>query len=280
MGPSVTWLAGENKDRPGVHHDERGPPEGRHPGLGSPIALTSRRDYAKERIQGRPLTKIRDRVAIIQHLDVRRMLMTMKSCGRSHARFRLCDGCRYGSAHKHPDATERQRRQARVDLLIPVPGVGVLNWAWRLLPRGFKSTAAGMSRRRVPANTCATCARRPDLRGVPSASRPPIWSVGNSPWIEVRRWRELIQRCDVQTELTRADSAELMVIPDSGRPGSGAGDPMVRCRPLAGIPMSLRAASKLSDVDRFCLRRLADGAGCPGGQRRNSIPGKIRIPRR
>ncbi|MCB1934261.1 MAG: acyl-CoA dehydrogenase family protein, partial [Candidatus Accumulibacter sp.] len=43
-------------------------------------AYQQARNYAKERIQGRPLDqKSGDRVAIIQHPDVRRMLMAMKS---------------------------------------------------------------------------------------------------------------------------------------------------------------------------------------------------------
>jgi 3-(methylthio)propanoyl-CoA dehydrogenase len=43
-------------------------------------AYQAARDYAKERVQGRPLgQKSGDRVTIIHHPDVRRMLLTMKS---------------------------------------------------------------------------------------------------------------------------------------------------------------------------------------------------------
>ncbi|MCB1823271.1 MAG: acyl-CoA dehydrogenase [Candidatus Competibacteraceae bacterium] len=84
-------------------------------------AYQQARDYAKDRIQGRPLDqKSGDRVAIIQHPDVRRMLMTMKSQVEAMRAFAYVMAADMDLAHKHPDATERQHRQARVDLLIPV----------------------------------------------------------------------------------------------------------------------------------------------------------------
>ena len=84
-------------------------------------AYQQARDYAKERVQGRPLDqKSGDRVAIIQHPDVRRMLMTMKSQVEAMRAFIYVMAADMDLAHKHPDAAERQRRQARVDLLIPV----------------------------------------------------------------------------------------------------------------------------------------------------------------
>jgi alkylation response protein AidB-like acyl-CoA dehydrogenase len=84
-------------------------------------AYQAARDYAKERVQGRPAgQKSGDRVTIIHHPDVRRMLLTMKSQIEAMRAFGYVVAADLDLAHKHPDATERQRRQARVDLLIPV----------------------------------------------------------------------------------------------------------------------------------------------------------------
>lgn len=80
--------------------------------------------YAKERKQGRPLTRKAessfDSDTIIVHPDVRRMLFTMKA---------LTEGCRmmaYDTAkhvdlsEKHPDEAVRNASKARVDLMTPV----------------------------------------------------------------------------------------------------------------------------------------------------------------
>lgn len=84
-------------------------------------AYQQARGYAKERVQGRALDqKSGDRVAIIQHPDVRRMLMTMKSQVEAMRAFAYVMAVDMDLAHKHPDAAGRQRHQARVDLLTPV----------------------------------------------------------------------------------------------------------------------------------------------------------------
>ncbi|MCC9002429.1 MAG: acyl-CoA dehydrogenase C-terminal domain-containing protein, partial [Candidatus Competibacter sp.] len=84
-------------------------------------AYQQARGYAKERVQGRALDqKSGDRVAIIQHPDVRRMLMTMKSQVEAMRTFAYVMAVDMDLAHKHPDAAGRQRHQARVDLLTPV----------------------------------------------------------------------------------------------------------------------------------------------------------------
>jgi len=80
--------------------------------------------YAKERKQGRPLTRKAessfDSDTIIVHPDVRRMLLTMKA---------LTEGCRmmaYDTAkhvdlsENHPDEAIRSASKARVDLMTPV----------------------------------------------------------------------------------------------------------------------------------------------------------------
>lgn len=84
-------------------------------------AYQAARDYAKERIQGRPAgQKSGDRVTIIHHPDVRRMLLAMKSQVEAMRAFGYVLAADIDLSTKHPDETERQRRQARVDLLIPV----------------------------------------------------------------------------------------------------------------------------------------------------------------
>ena len=84
-------------------------------------AYQQARDYAKDRVQGRPVgRKSGDRVTIINHPDVRRMLLTMKSQVEAMRAFAYVMAADMDLAHKHPDAAERRRRQARVDLLIPV----------------------------------------------------------------------------------------------------------------------------------------------------------------
>jgi 3-(methylthio)propanoyl-CoA dehydrogenase len=84
-------------------------------------AYQAAREYAKERVQGRPAgQKSGERVTIIHHPDVRRMLLTMKSQVEAMRAFGYVLAADIDLAHRHPDEMERQRRQARVDLLIPV----------------------------------------------------------------------------------------------------------------------------------------------------------------
>src|SRR5262252_7926068 len=84
-------------------------------------AYQAARDYAKERVQGRPVGQRRgDRVTIIQHPDVRRMLMTMKAQIEAMRAFGYVLSADNDLARKHPDDAERDRRQRRVDLLTPV----------------------------------------------------------------------------------------------------------------------------------------------------------------
>ena len=84
-------------------------------------AYQAARDYAKERVQGRPVgQRSGDRVTIIHHPDVRRMLLTMKSQIEAMRGFGYVLAADVDFAHKHPDAAERQCHQERVDLLTPV----------------------------------------------------------------------------------------------------------------------------------------------------------------
>lgn len=84
-------------------------------------AYQQARDYAKERIQGRELGAHEgDRVAIIHHPDVRRMLMTMKSQVEAMRAVAYIGMAAFDKALRHPDAEEKQRQQTLVDLLTPI----------------------------------------------------------------------------------------------------------------------------------------------------------------
>jgi acyl-CoA dehydrogenase len=79
------------------------------------------RDYAKERVQGRPLgNKAGERVTIIHHPDVRRMLLTMKAQIEAMRAFCYVVSADIDFAHRDPNPHRRLGRQRRVDLLTPV----------------------------------------------------------------------------------------------------------------------------------------------------------------
>ncbi|HET8610017.1 MAG TPA: acyl-CoA dehydrogenase [Burkholderiales bacterium] len=78
-------------------------------------------EYAKTRVQGRAIgQRSGDRVTIIHHPDVRRMLMSMKAHTEAMRALAYVAAAALDLARHHPDAGERRRHQARVDLLTPV----------------------------------------------------------------------------------------------------------------------------------------------------------------
>ena len=84
-------------------------------------AYQAAREYAKDRVQGRPAgVKSGDRVTIIHHPDVRRMLMTMKAYNEAMRALAYVVAMHMDLARHHPNPATRQTHQARVDLLIPV----------------------------------------------------------------------------------------------------------------------------------------------------------------
>ncbi len=76
--------------------------------------------YARERLQGRDLADGSGPVPIIRHPDIRRMLMLMKSQTEAMRALAYVVAAAHDAAARHPDAAERQRNQAFVDLMIPV----------------------------------------------------------------------------------------------------------------------------------------------------------------
>ena len=84
-------------------------------------AYQQAREYARERVQDRlPGRKSGERVTIVHHPDVRRMLMTMKAQVEAMRAFGYVVATDIDLAHRHPEAAERKRRQDRVELLTPV----------------------------------------------------------------------------------------------------------------------------------------------------------------
>jgi alkylation response protein AidB-like acyl-CoA dehydrogenase len=78
-------------------------------------------EYARTRVQGRAIgQRSGDRVTIIHHPDVKRMLLTMKSQTEAMRAIALTACAAMDKARRHPDAAERSRNQALVDLLTPI----------------------------------------------------------------------------------------------------------------------------------------------------------------
>ena len=83
--------------------------------------------WSRERLQGRPVggqgakgSPQQQAAPIIQHPDVKRMLLTMKSTTEAMRALAYWTSAILDRAKHHPDEAERRRCQARVDLLIPV----------------------------------------------------------------------------------------------------------------------------------------------------------------
>jgi len=78
--------------------------------------------YSKERIQGFAMKGARggERVSIIHHPDVRRMLMTMKSQIEAMRALNYVIAMHMDLAAHHPDTAVRKANHARLELLIPV----------------------------------------------------------------------------------------------------------------------------------------------------------------
>ena len=80
------------------------------------------REYARDRVQGRApgLDKTVPTATILQHPDVRRMLLTMKAQTDATRALAYVTGAAIDNARRHPDADARKRHQAFVELMIPI----------------------------------------------------------------------------------------------------------------------------------------------------------------
>ena len=78
-------------------------------------------EYARTRVQGRAIgQRSGDRVTIIHHPDVRRMLMTMKAQTEARRALGYYAAGELDRSKHHPDPQTRAQHQARLDLLTPV----------------------------------------------------------------------------------------------------------------------------------------------------------------
>jgi len=75
--------------------------------------------YAKDRVQGKAPGS-ESSVTIINHPDVRRMLMTIKSYTEAMRAVAYVAGAHLDRAHHHPDQAVRAAEQARAELLTPI----------------------------------------------------------------------------------------------------------------------------------------------------------------
>ncbi|MCA9687279.1 MAG: acyl-CoA dehydrogenase, partial [Myxococcales bacterium] len=82
------------------------------------------RHYVHERVQGAPLKNLRDAgaksVPIVQHPDVRRMLMNQKVLVETMRAFCYRVALQFDLSESHPDEDTRARYLRRAELLLPV----------------------------------------------------------------------------------------------------------------------------------------------------------------
>ena len=84
-------------------------------------AYQKARDYAKERIQGRSVSPgLGDRVAIVHHPDVRRMLMIMRAQVEAMRALALVAAAAYDKLRFAEEEQQRRKNQALLDFLTPV----------------------------------------------------------------------------------------------------------------------------------------------------------------
>ena len=78
-------------------------------------------EHAKARVQGRGIgQKSGDRVTIIHHPDVRRMLLSMRAQNEAMRALAYFAAATLDKAKHHPDPAQKRRNQALLDLLTPI----------------------------------------------------------------------------------------------------------------------------------------------------------------
>ncbi len=85
-------------------------------------AYQQARDFARTRVQGRPLGAATDAPAlpIVHHPDVRRMLLGMRATSEAMRALAYYTAALLDRGRRHRDPAGRERHQRRADLLIPV----------------------------------------------------------------------------------------------------------------------------------------------------------------
>ncbi len=77
--------------------------------------------YARDRVQGKAVGLEKGaKSTIIEHPDIRRMLMTMRAYTEAMRAIAYVTAAAMDNAHRHPDATARKQHQSFVDFMIPI----------------------------------------------------------------------------------------------------------------------------------------------------------------
>jgi alkylation response protein AidB-like acyl-CoA dehydrogenase len=97
-------------------------------------------NYARERIQGKHLKSARDAaaVSIIQHPDIRRTLLTMKSYSEGMRSILFYIGLLQDMVKVTEDEVERTRNQGLIDVLIPVAKGYITDRAFEMCSNGIQ----------------------------------------------------------------------------------------------------------------------------------------------
>ena len=78
-------------------------------------------NYAKDRVQSRPVDgSAKESVAIINHPDVKRMLLTMRALIEGERAMALVGAAAYDNAHSNPNKEEAKKAQAFYEFLVPL----------------------------------------------------------------------------------------------------------------------------------------------------------------
>jgi alkylation response protein AidB-like acyl-CoA dehydrogenase len=86
--------------------------------------------YAKDRLQGRSADGARGPVAIIEHADVRRMLLNVRAFVEAGRALAGWTALQHDRSQRHPDAGERAKADALVALLTPVVKAGFTDFGF------------------------------------------------------------------------------------------------------------------------------------------------------
>jgi alkylation response protein AidB-like acyl-CoA dehydrogenase len=135
--------------------------------------------YARDRVQGKAVGTDRGAAAgpIIEHPDIRRMLMTMRAQTEAMRAVAYVTAAAMDNARRNPDAKAREQHQAFVDFMIPIVKGCSTETGQEVASLGVQVTAAwASSKRPVRPSSTATRGSRRSTRAQP-ASRPTISSA-------------------------------------------------------------------------------------------------------
>ncbi len=138
--------------------------------------------YARERIQGRSLqatSKEAPAVPIIQHPDVRRMLLSMKAYTEGMRSIIYYIGWCEDQIRTSSDADVKQKYQGLIDVLTPIGKGYVTDKLLRCVTRVFRFSADTATPKNTPRSSCCVTARSPTSTKAPTASRPWIFWVAS-----------------------------------------------------------------------------------------------------